>query len=73
MEKQILITINQRDRAFMSEFCVGGEFLTADGSKAVLLCRQVNAGEILEFMHRWDAVMLANLHNKNKYAGVELQ
>lgn len=73
--KQALKTINERDRAFINQFCVAGEFFDKDGTKTALLCKQVNAGDILEFMHRWDAVLLAKMQNKSnlKYENVELQ
>ncbi len=74
MEKNILTTTNARDRAFITQFCVAGEFFDKDGTKTALLCKTVNAGEILEFMHRWDAVMFTNMKkNKLKHESMELQ
>jgi hypothetical protein len=74
MEKA-LKTINDRDRAFINQFCVAGEFFDKDGTKTALLCKQVNAGDILEFMHRWDAVLFSKMEKPLgiEHENVELQ
>lgn len=57
MEKEILELHKQMDGAFIKEFCQEGTFIGEDGKTIHGVCRPVSANEVLEFMHRWNAVI----------------
>jgi hypothetical protein len=67
MEKEILELHKQMDLAFIAEFCDQGTYLDGDGKTIHGVCRAVSANEVLEFMHRWNAV-IAEVSKGNKNA-----
>lgn len=63
MNKQVLEIIKQRDNTLLEKYCLKGNFIGENGSNPMYVCRPVDANEILEFMHQWDAALLDVMNN----------
>lgn len=57
MERNILEMIKHRDELFIKKFCLQHKHLTND-AREVYVCGNVDASEMLNFMHVFDAELL---------------
>lgn len=56
---KLLEAIKHRDQAFLEKFCTKGKYMGITGGeeREMYVCKFIDAAEMLDFMHKWDAVL----------------
>lgn len=61
MIEKILEVLKERDESFIRQFCSVDAYMDASGKEVTGVCRCVPVGEVLNFIHVYDAKMVTAL------------